>query len=208
MKTLHQVASALARRDPSATLFPATHGTVSEQLEALQQAYRQLVVLVHPDRNPRDIARATTVLARLNTLRAERELEIRDTRPALPPGPGSRGIVRRAPAPIVLDDDGYDDSAPPPLPACECVALARGSLPGRVVFCEREAVAVRQSDQKAIPVTHEWACSRYRQTYPESVTETGVVLHGPLFSRHSPGWTWVHARLTSNARDYFAGGRR
>ena len=211
VKTLSGVALALTRRDPASVLFPAIPGSVTDQLEALQAAYRQLVVLVHPDHNPRDVQKATTVLANVNALRAKREAEIRDRGAPQLPGGKSRGpLVRHGSGrPLGFPDDGYDDTALPPLPACDCIVVARATLPGRVVFCERDGVAVRQSDQKTIPMAHEWACSRYRQTYPEAVTETGVVLHGPAFSRHSPGWTWVHARLTANAgRDYFAGGRR
>jgi hypothetical protein len=207
VKTLHQVASALARRDPSAALFPATHGTVSEQLEALQQAYRQLVVLVHPDRNPRDVAQATAVLARLNALRDEREQEIRDYWPPKLPSPKrSGGIVRRAPAPLAVPDDGYDDHEPPPLPACPCVQMARATLPGRVIFCTRggQDWAVRASDQKIVPIEHSWGCSRYRQVHPTTTIEHGITMQGPVLSIHAPGWCWAHDRLTKKqGRDFF-----
>jgi hypothetical protein len=105
--------------------------------------------------------------------------------------------VRAAHEAIAAWDDGYDDTEPPPLPACACVTIARETLPGRVVFCYRgmQDWAVRMSDQKSVLVVHTAECHRYRWANRESVFEHGIVMQSAMFSHHVPGWCWVHSRL-------------
>lgn len=202
--TLTAVAQAAARHD----LFPDTAGTLEEQLDALQTAYRKLVLLVHPDRNTRDVALATRVLQDVNALRDQREAEIRSRGSPALPGPRAprRGgsIVRTRPASIVVDD--YDDTEPPPLPSCGCVIIARATLPGRVIFCSRpdQEWAVRVSDKRALVIQHAWECTTYRRAHPQTFSEDSVVADHGLFTHYMPGWFWVHARLRQQpVHDYF-----
>jgi hypothetical protein len=221
LTTLAGVAQVAGRHDAADVLFPAVPGaTVDDQLRALQVAYRRIAAIVHPDQNPREVAAATSVLTHVNVLRGQREAEIRERgAPGLPPRggftarsaqdrrAGTGSIVRATHQVPVVYDDGYDDAEPPPLPACACVEVARATLPGRVVFCERAGRdwAVRTSDQRAIVVEHTAECSRYRWANPQATIEHGIVMHGSMFSTHSPGWCWAHARLVRQpVVDHFA----
>ena len=213
------IAQAVNRPDAADALFgPLGVGSVEQQLEAVRLQYRKLAFIVHPDQNRDHAALASSTFAKVTELRQRRETEIEERgAPALPPTPGARrragtgSIVRANPAPanVVPWDDGYDDTVPPPLPACACVMLARATLPGRVVFCYRgmQDWAVRTSDQRSILVEHTPECHRYRWANPQAVIEHGVVTQGSMFSHHMPGWCWAHARLVAQPTvDHFAQG--
>jgi hypothetical protein len=216
LTTLASVAAVAFESGAADALYPTGTGSVDEQLEAVRRTYRRLAVIVHPDQNRDRPTLAARTFTRITELRQQREEEIEERgAPALPARggfasrrAGTGSIVRSQPAaPVVAHDDGYDDAAPPPLPACACVDLARATLPGRVVFCTRAGQdwAVRTSDQRAVAVQHAADCERYRWANPNAVIEHGLVMQTSAFSVHSPGWCWAHARLTQRAaRDPFA----
>ena len=220
LTTLAGVAQALDCPGAAERLYPTVAGSsIEAQLEAIRSAYRKLAVVVHPDRNPDAATLASNVFARVTLLRQQRETEIEA--PALPPRggftsrrAGAGSIVRAAHEEIARwapEGDGYDDTEPPPLPACACVTLARATLPGRVVFCTRagQEWAVRGSDQKAVVLEHSAECARYRWMNPEASFEHGIVMQGEMFSHHMPGWCWTHGRLVKQlAVDPFARGTR
>ena len=214
LTTFAAVAAASTRPDAIDVLYPTGTGSVEAQLEEVRRAYRRFAALVHPDQN-RTQASAAAVFNLVTELRQRRERDIEERgAPALPPRggftskrAGSGSIVRAAHEAIAAWDDGYDDTEPPPLPACACVTLARATLPGRVVFCERSGQdwAVRTSDQRAIVVVHTTECHRYRWANPEATGESAIVMQSAMFSHHVPGWCWSHSRLVKQpVVDHFA----
>jgi hypothetical protein len=214
-----------ATQGDSDRLFgPLTAAPLEEQLSSLHAAYRELVLVVHPDRNPHDVARANAALAAINGLRARREVDIRTAaaqaraRTQIVPAQGRSGrshgpsavrVANLARADLARTrptiEGGYDDSLPPPLPACHCVQVARDTLPGRVVFCVRggQDFAVRVSDSEAVPIAHTLQCVRYRQMHQAATKEEGVTLQSSMFSHHVPGWCWTLEGLKRRAVDHF-----
>jgi len=211
LTTLAAIAQVVDRPDAVDVLYPTGTGSVEAQLEEVRRTYRKLAVIVHPDRHPRAQATlASTTFTRITELRQQREVDIEERgAPALPPRGGFASRRAGSGSIVRAGDDGYDDTEPPPLPACACVTIARETLPGRVVFCYRgmQDWAVRMSDQKSVLVVHTAECHRYRWANRESVFEHGIVMQSAMFSHHVPGWCWVHSRLVKQPGvDHFARG--